>query len=379
MLSSFSTGWFFVAKERLYSDYMDLRNLFETTVEKLNREIASSNKEKEELKSKLAASEKELNILESRNRDLESKYEALLKDKDDLNKELAMVKKSKFYLEKKIKDVESDIFVAGLLKDKASMEVELKRLKDSLVPKDLKIEELKTENSDLASLLSKLKEEKVFLEQKLKDAEGVSEVLTRDLLREKDKNEKDRQEFESAKVENRLLKAKMLELENVSARLDKLLVEKEDMKMKIASLERDLDYKNQEIDRFKTSFMERETREEYRAEAYQSPQEVELPPIVLEREKYGRDRVTRPSLDWIDIRSDLKGRVVTVNREHNFVVIDLGKQNGLDVGATLNVYRGNLLIGALEVIQARDRIAACDIKEVKDGFFVEIDDVIVKR
>jgi predicted nucleic acid-binding Zn-ribbon protein len=377
MLSSFSTGWFFVAKEKLYNDYIDLDNLFKVTVERLNRELASANKESGELKSKLAVAEKELNILESKNKELGSKYEALLKDSDILNKELATVKKGKFYLEKKIKEVESDVFVAGLLKDKASLEVELKRLKDSFVPKDLKMEELKTEIMNLTTQLSRHNEEKTFLEQRLKDAEVVSEVLSRDLVKEKDRNERLRQEFESAKVENHLFKDKLAELEKLGERVNSLIAEREDMKTKIVGLERDLDYRNREFDKLKNTFEEKRKVEEYRAEAYHSPEEVELPPIVLQKDRY--EVATRSSLDWVDTRSDLKGRIVTVNREHNFVVIDLGKLNGVDVGASFSVYRGDFSIGRLEVIQSRDRIAACDIKEVKDGFFVEIDDVVVKR
>ena len=82
--------------------------------------------------------------MESRNEDLKSRYEALLGERDDLDKELARVKKGKFFLEKRLRDVESDMFVSGLLKENAALEVELKKLKESDTPKDLEIDRLKT-------------------------------------------------------------------------------------------------------------------------------------------------------------------------------------------------------------------------------------------
>jgi len=380
VLSSFSTGWFFVAKERLYNNYIDLENLFKTSMERLDREIASSKEENEELESKLAATEKELNRLESRSTDIKAKYEALLIEKGDLDKELARVKKGKFFLEKKLKDTESDMFVAGLLRKNVSMEVELKRLKGSLTPKDLEIEKLKKENMNLTINLSEFRKERDFLEQKAKDAEVVSEILSRDLLTEKDNNQKNKQEFENAKVENRLLKTRLSEMQEITDKFDRLLAEKEGIEIKVANLEKDLAHKENQLDKIRTAFDEkRSARREVRAEAYHTPEEVELPPIVLEREKYEPHKTETNRLDWIGKELDLKGRIVTVNREHNFVVVDLGKQHGINMGTAFNVYRDRLFIGTLEVIQCRERIAACDIKYVKEGFYVEIDDAVAKR
>jgi len=378
VISSFSTGWFFVAKEKLYSEYVDLQNIFKTTVDRLERELASSNKERDELRIKLAGAEKELKTLEARHKEVSTKYEALLKEKDELTREIAAVKKGKFYLEKKIKDMESDVFISSLLKERAGLEVELKKLKESLVPTNLKIEELKTENANLNSLLCAIKDEKTALEQRLKDSEAVAELLTRDLLKGKNEYEKDRREFENAKLENRLLKTRIAELEQAANRLDNLMAEKEDMRIKIANLERELEFKNREIEKFRDSLKRVQEMHEYRAEAYHSPQEVELPPIVLERSMPERADLSYKGL--LNNRTEgPKGRIVTVNKEHNFVVIDLGRQNGIEIGTVLDVYRGDLLIGTLEAIQTRDRIAACDIKDVKNGFFVEVDDIVIKR
>lgn len=378
VLSSFSAGLFFVAKERIYNDYLNLDNLFKTTTERLDKEIASSNKENMELHSKLGAVKGELAVLESSNRLLASQYGELLGEKKDLDTELIRVKKVKFSLEEKLKDMESETFLASLLKDKILLEVELKRLKGSFAPKDLEIKKLEVDVMDLNMNVSKLKEGKALLERKLKDSNEVAEILSMDLLKEKGKAERHKEAFENMKTETNFLEAKVSDLKKVKDRFDKLLAEKEDMQFRISSLEKDLEHKNNQLNRLEVALGERK-EDKLRAEAYHAPEEVELPPIVLEREYFG---VTRPSISPLERISEmptLKGRIVTVNKEHGFVVIDLGKEGGIDIGDSLNVYRGDFMVGSIEVIQTRERIAACDIKYVEEGFYIEIEDVVKKR
>ncbi|MBC8473837.1 MAG: hypothetical protein H8D54_03400, partial [Candidatus Omnitrophica bacterium] len=336
-------------------------------------EIVSSTRENEELRSKLDAVQEEFERLESRTEDLKVQYDKLLGQREDLNKELVRVKKGKFYLEKKVREIESDIFVAGLLREKASLEVALKGLKESTLPKDLEIERLRAENMDFEIKLARVQEGKELLEKRFKDATEVAEILSRDLLKEKHKNEETKKYFEDMNVESRVLKSRISELEVASGSFDKLLAEKNEMRSKIASLERELEYKDREIAKVK----ERTT--EWRAEAYHAPSEVDLPPIVLDSPGYGSSASSLGRItEEVSLEGGLRGRVVTVNREHNFVVIDLGKQDGVDIGTAFNVYRGDSFIGSMEVIQTRERISACDIKNIEEGFFIEVDDLIVK-
>ncbi|MFA4991185.1 MAG: hypothetical protein WC569_01205 [Candidatus Omnitrophota bacterium] len=283
VLSSFSTAWFFAAKEQIYGDYLKLEDLFKASVDKLNQNIASINKEKVELKSKLDQVEKELRTLEARNNDIKSLYESALEEKGYLTRELASVKKGKVFLENKIKEMESDMYVVNLL-----------------APKDEEIERLKGENAGMGD--------------------------------------------------------------------------------KIAKLEKDLSNKDKELEDIKVVFQDksRETAQ-LRAEAYHTRDEVDLPPIVVNSQPQKTARLTTPSFERLNISPGLKGRIVTVNKEHNFVVIDLGKQDGVEIGNMFNVYRGDSLLGFVEVIQTRDRIAAADIKDLKQGLDIEINDIVVKR
>ena len=377
VLSSFSTAWFFLSKEKLYNEYTNLEELFKTTMDKLNTELTLAAREKTELKSKLQAIEKKFSILEASHRSLSSENETAVSERDDLKRELSSVKKGKAFLEKRLREIESDMFVANLLKQKVGLEVEIKRLKNEIEPKNQVISMLKAESVDKDLRLARLQEEKNLVEQSLKDSEQVAQIISNDLLREKDVNKDDKRMSETIAMENNALKSRISEFEEIAKEYNNLLAEKESMNAKLARLESDVEYKNHEINKFKIALQESAVKsQEARAEAYHSPEEVDLPPIRAQKTA----KLTTPSLEQrLGEKLELKGRIVTVNKEHNFVVIDLGKQDGIDIGNKLNVYRGETFLGSVEIIQTRDRIAAANIKDLKEGLSIEINDTVVKR
>ena len=376
VLSSFSTAWFFLSKEKLYNEYTNLEELFKTTMDKLSTELTLVAQEKTELKSKLEAIENRFNTLEASHSILKSERETAAGERDSLRKELAGVKKGRAFLEKRLKEMESDMFVASLLKQKVELEVEIERLRSDMAPKDKEISRLKAESMDRDLSLAKLREDKISIEQKLKNAEQVGQILSVDLLKEKDSYKEDKAMSEKIAMENNALRSKIAEFDGIAKEYNSLLAEKENMKTNIARLESDIEYKNREIDKIKIALQENASRpQEARAEAYHSPEEVDLPPIVAQKTA----KLTTPSMERIGESSELKGRIVTINKEHNFVVIDLGKQDGVGIGNKFNVYRGATFLCSIEIIQARDRIAAADIKDLTEGMNIEINDTVVKR
>jgi chromosome segregation ATPase len=376
VLSSFSTAWFFLSKEKLNNEYTNLEELFNTTVDKLNTEITVASKEKTELKSKLQAIEERFNTLEASHSHLRSAHETAVGERDSLKRELASVRRGKAFLEKRLREMESDMFVASLLQQKTGLEAEIDNLRNSMIPKDQEISRLKAESSDKDLKLAKAQEERSAIEQRLKNTEQVAQILSGDLLKEKDAGKEDKSVFERTAMENKALRSRIAEFKDIAKEYNGLLAEKESMKSRVASLEGDIEFKNREIDKFKVAFQESAARQqEVRAEAYHVPEEVELPKITAQKTA----RLTTPSLERVGEDSELKGRIVTINKEHNFVVIDLGKQDGIGIGNKLNVYRGDMLLGSVEIIQARDRIAAADIKDLKEGMDIEINDTVVKR
>ncbi len=87
---------------------------------------------------------------------------------------------------------------------------------------------------------------------------------------------------------------------------------------------------------------------------------VDLPPIVISPQL----------LADIDLPSSLEGGIINVNREYNFVVIDLGQGMGVREGMVFEVFRKGKFLGKVEVIQLREKIAACDIIQANIPFRV---------
>jgi len=85
----------------------------------------------------------------------------------------------------------------------------------------------------------------------------------------------------------------------------------------------------------------------------------------LEREIAERTGKIADSVDVGRVRITtgrrFSGKVLVVNRKHNFVVIDIGKNQGLEKGEVLIVHRASKFIGKTRVIKVYDKMAAADL------------------
>ena len=71
-----------------------------------------------------------------------------------------------------------------------------------------------------------------------------------------------------------------------------------------------------------------------------------------------------------------EGHVLAINNEHGFVVIDIGKVDNLPADAMLDVKKNGISIATLSVLEIRDVMAACNIKDVLEGQRIEINDTV---
>jgi len=105
----------------------------------------------------------------------------------------------------------------------------------------------------------------------------------------------------------------------------------------------------------------------------QAPQEnkesVELPPIVVHSQ-------SEPSTkEAIEVSAAApRGKVLAINKDSNFVIIDLGVDAGIKTGDKFQVTREDKPIATIEVIQLRKTISACDIK--KESSPINVGDVV---
>ena len=95
------------------------------------------------------------------------------------------------------------------------------------------------------------------------------------------------------------------------------------------------------------------------------PGTVELPPIIVQKDLPARS---------IPVR----GRLVEVNADHNFVIVDKGSLDGVRVGMTFDILRGNGSIGRVTAVRVRPQLTACDIVRANTPGPVQIGDLAVQ-
>ncbi|HXV18530.1 MAG TPA: hypothetical protein VD883_00455 [Candidatus Omnitrophota bacterium] len=74
-----------------------------------------------------------------------------------------------------------------------------------------------------------------------------------------------------------------------------------------------------------------------------------------------------------------EGKVLAVNQDHGFVVVDIGKVDGLRSDTTLALSKNGKEVATLAVLEVRDVMSACNIKSLIQGQKIEINDLVLIR
>jgi hypothetical protein len=94
-------------------------------------------------------------------------------------------------------------------------------------------------------------------------------------------------------------------------------------------------------------------------------QEVRREKRELERQIAERTGKLAGSVDVGRVRIPtgrrFSGKVLVVNQKHNFVVVDVGRDQGLEKGEVFIVHRGSAFIGKAQVIKVYEKMAAADL------------------
>ena len=264
-------------------------------------------------------------------------------------------------------DAVSEEHWADFVKKKAALEVTLAGLNKSLLDAKNKIAELGKSNKELSIKIDQLTKEKQRLGESIKFKERTLRVMSMDLVSE-------REERSVAVKEVGKLRG-----ENIGLKRELVLANKEQMK-----LQNDFKVTLDRKDGLERRIMEAENVLREKSLAFEELQgrlrqaiaggkkiiasesaAVELPPIVV--------KPTIPGLRGV------RGEIIAVNREENFVVIDAGEASGLRPGVILKTMRGNREIATLEVIETRREISAADVVETLGGFYLQEGDVVISR
>jgi DNA repair exonuclease SbcCD ATPase subunit len=90
-------------------------------------------------------------------------------------------------------------------------------------------------------------------------------------------------------------------------------------------------------------------------------------------EQPGSLKITKPETRKAPKR---EGHVLAVNENHGFVVVDIGKIDGIQNNSKLSLKKNGQTVGLLSVLEIRDVMTACNIHQLAQGQKVEINDLV---
>lgn len=251
-------------------------------------------------------------------------------------------------------------YVAQLLREKTALEVAIDRLKADLSRHSLEIVDLKQANENLRMDLDAIQQEKQSIADDIKEKEEMVNRLSLELARAKNDKQFVAQKVDQLTQRNMRLRQDLKQLAAAKMALEKSVVqitqEKDGMTAKLEQAEAVLQSKIGEVWDIKDSL---DRSFNVVKEKTKAANEVELSPIFVNTQGAASvvpadTRATKPGFE---------GKVMSVNEQSNFVIVDIGEKRGLRAGDTLGVYRGVDYIARLEVLQVRPDIAAADLKE----------------
>ncbi len=245
---------------------------------------------------------------------------------------------------------------AKLLQQKASLEIDIQKLKEELSAKSITVVELKQVNEDLKLEVDTLKHEKEEVEIAIQHKADMIDNISLELARTKNDKKFISDRTEKLNAENSKLRQQLKQLVSVKNALEKSIVrlsqEKDKVEGKLGKTETIIQSKIDEIWEIKDD-LDRSIRE---SQSGTAASEVELPPIVVSS--------SGEAVSYNDgAASRFNGRVISINEANNFVIVDVGENTGIRLGDSLSVYRDSKYIARLEVIQVRKDISAADLKD----------------
>lgn len=194
------------------------------------------------------------------------------------------------------------------------------------------------------------------LEIKLREAQNQIDTLTQDLEQEKTARQQASNEIEQLKTELEQQKKSRSDTEN------KLILAQEDMK-KIQAQLKTLDSKKTALEAkikdLETQLQQAQTKN------------VELGTIVVAPETPMTDSATAEAVVMPSQEkptAPAEGKILVVNKDYNFAVINLGNKDEVRVGDIFGVYHNNQYVGDIKIDKVHDSMSAAGFTsmDIKD-------------
>ena len=365
--------FFFLFIQTLNSKQLILRerdNLKEENIT-LNSKLDKLEKGIREYENKIGLLNKELDKVSREKQEVERKYELASKDREKMLERLKLKQvetQGAPQPQAQVLPQDTDAYWGGILKAKTDLELQLGNLRSELRSAQITNEQLQREKSTLELDMNNLRRENEDLKRQLEYNQKIMDSITQELVREKNDKTKIQEILKSMKSENAVLMRQLKSLNERKINLEKkfqgLQEKNAAIEQKFNDMQTMLTDKLPQINDLKEQMDAIRSGGQTGAEAETQTAQpekgaVELPTIVV------LPQTEAETSTWSSKGIPIKptGTVLEINRESGFVIIDLGQDAGIKIGDTFKVYRQDAPIATIKVVQVRQGICACDIKE----------------
>ncbi|GEM_PF-649190 len=294
---------------------------------------------------------------------LDKKHDELIR----LKTELRDVRRENFLLEEKNKEADEKI---NNLLDELELEKGLKEeMKRESQTFKKQVKELKAEKEQLKA---KLKAQKTAIEQlQAQVAEGKDRAKTIERLKALNKDLKEQVEALNKKVEALSSQKNALRQGPTG---EEVADEKEGPPAEKAPRPSDSSSQEAPVDKKAPGEQGSDAPGGKAAVKETGARAVELQPIVVVEKK--NDSSEEMAVQGGGPGAEPAGRVLTVDRETEFVVINLGEKDGVHKGQILSVYRQNDYLGDVKVTRVQPKMSAADLIPPFSSRIVQKDDQV---
>ncbi|MGD9015548.1 MAG: hypothetical protein PVI33_05960 [Candidatus Omnitrophota bacterium] len=222
--------------------------------------------------------------------------------------------------------------------------------------------------------LKELQVEKRIIEDKLTESEMINSDLEDQLGNTLVQVEELSSELEQGETERIQLNS---QIEKLQAQL------REEEKIK-KELEAQKTQAQDQINRLQAILKISKEELESQLNKFSTGQEVALGKIVVGQKEEFQESVLEGGPDYVAIVSPsasniIEGEVLVVDKDYDFAVVNLGSQDGINIGDRLLVYHNSSYIGDIQIEKAQEVMSACGFLSENIEDIIKEGDKVIKR
>ncbi len=223
------------------------------------------------------------------------------------------------------------------------------------------LEVVKAKELEVSENLKTAKKEIATLEDRLQETRLQSEKLTMSLEQEKSAKKEALAQIDQ-------MYAQLEEQKKAKAYLEKMFYETSDELSKMQAQAKDIESKRLVLEK-KVKELEDQAHK------------IELGKIVVSPEGVAGQAAGKASADGSkkEASANLEGKVLVINKDYNFVVTNLGKKEGIDIGDVFSVYHGPDYIGDVKIEKIHDSMSAAGFVSAETKDKVSEGDKVIQK